>query len=251
MMKSFRFAFVSLLMAGLPLAWSGSAGAQQPAARGAPPAAKPGSPPANAPSANDAQDTPPAAEEEGRPWPVILVTSVEVLRSPRAGGMDIVRARGLVTSSAWHSPHLLPINSGVGPDGVLELIFQATPPSTPSPLEAFMPIEAMLPVAEDHPYKAIRVRSGSNAITLKTLPGYAELKTPEDDCSKCLGKYFVAKGATPPAGVAKTDIVREEDLHYVLRIIRPTDGIANYTLDPNRLTLVLSDDGRIADAAWD
>jgi len=95
-MKSFRFAFVSLLMAGLPLAWSGSAGAQQPAARGAPPAAKPGSPPANAPSPNDAQDTPPAAEEEGRPWPVILVTSVEVLRSPRAGGMDIVRARGLV-----------------------------------------------------------------------------------------------------------------------------------------------------------
>ena len=114
-----------------------------------------------------------------------------------------------------------------------------------------MPIEAMLPIAEGHPYKAIRVRSGSNAITLKTLPGYAEIKAPENDCSKCLGKYFLAKGSTPPAGVAKADIVREEDLPYALRIIRPTDGIANYTLDPNRLTLVLSEDGRIADAAWD
>ena len=251
MIKLFRFALLSLLMAAWPLAWSGGANAQQPATGSAPSAAKPGGPSGNAASSNDHQEAPAPAEEEGRPWPVILVTSVEVLRSPRAGGMDIVRARGLVTSSAWNSPHLLPINSGVGADGVLELIFQATPPSTPRPLEAFMPIEAMLPIAEGHPYKAIRVRSGSNAITLKTLPGYAEIKAPENDCSKCLGKYFLAKGSTPPAGVAKADIVREEDLPYALRIIRPTDGIANYTLDPNRLTLVLSEDGRIADAAWD
>jgi hypothetical protein len=45
--------------------------------------------------------------------------------------------------------------------------------------------------------------------------------------------------------------VREADLPYVLRIIKPTDGIASYVLDPNRLTLVLSEDGRIIDAAWD
>ena len=36
-----------------------------------------------------------------------------------------------------------------------------------------------------------------------------------------------------------------------IRVIRPTDGIPNYVYDPNRLTLVLTEDGRIADAAWD
>jgi hypothetical protein len=251
MKKSFVFAIASLLAAASPLAWSSSANAQQPAAGGAPAATKAAAPAPRAPAANDAQDAPATAEDQGRPWPVILVTSVEVLRSSRDGGMDVVRARGLVTSSAWSSPHLLPINSGVGLDGVLELIFQATPPTSPSPLEAFMPIEAMLPIAEGHPYKAIRVRSGTNAITLKTLPGYAEIKTPENDCSKCLGKYFLAKGATAPAGVPAGDIVREADLPWTLRIIRPTDGIADYIADPNRLTLILSEDGRIADAGWD
>ena len=55
----------------------------------------------------------------------------------------------------------------------------------------------------------------------------------------------------PPAGVAAGDIVREADLPWVLRIIRPTDGIADCIADPNRLTLILSEDGKIADAAWD
>jgi len=36
-----------------------------------------------------------------------------------------------------------------------------------------------------------------------------------------------------------------------LRIIKPTDGIPSYTLEPNRLTLLLSEDGRIVDGAWD
>ena len=45
--------------------------------------------------------------------------------------------------------------------------------------------------------------------------------------------------------------MKEEDLPYTLRVIKPTDGIPNYAFDPNRLTLVLSEDGRIVDAAWD
>jgi hypothetical protein len=45
--------------------------------------------------------------------------------------------------------------------------------------------------------------------------------------------------------------VREEDLPYPLRIIRPTDGIPSYEYEPNRLTLVLSETGQIVDAAWD
>jgi hypothetical protein len=181
----------------------------------------------------------------------MLVTSVEVLRSDRAGGMDIVRARGLVSSSEWDEPHLLPINHGDPVDGMLNLIFQANPPTGIVPLGPFMVVEALLPIEKGHPYKGIIVRSGTNAIAVKALPGYAEVAPPREDCSKCLGKYFQAKGAAAPAGVAAADIVREEDLPYTLRVIRPTDGIPNYVTDPNRLTLLLSDDGRIADAAWD
>ena len=41
---------------------------------------------------------PPPDTVGGPPAPVMFVTSVEVLRSDRAGGLDVVRARGLVTS---------------------------------------------------------------------------------------------------------------------------------------------------------
>ena len=34
-------------------------------------------------------------------------------------------------------------------------------------------------------------------------------------------------------------------------VIKPTDGIPSYALEPNRLTLLLSEDGRIVDGAWD
>jgi hypothetical protein len=180
-----------------------------------------------------------------------MVTSVEVLRSERSGGMDIVRARGVVTSNAWGSPHLVPITQGKSIDGVLDILFLATAPQVPAPPGPFMPVEALLPIGHGHPYKAVRIRSGTNAITLKTLPGYAEVSGPKNDCSQCVGKYYVAKGATAPAGVAAGDIVRQEDLPWDLRVVLPTQGIAGYAVDPNRLTLVLSEDGRIADAAWD
>ena len=114
-----------------------------------------------------------------------------------------------------------------------------------------MEIDALLPLGHQHPYKAIRVRSAANAITLKTLPGYAEVKKLKNDCSGCLGKYFVAKGATAPAGAAPDSIVKEEDLLWEVRVIKPNQGIANYTVNPNRLTLVLTEDGRVSDAAWD
>ena len=60
-------------------------------------------------------------------------------------------------------------------DGILDLIFQGVVPTSPAPLGPFMPFEALLPVDTGHPYKGVRVRSGTNAITLKTLPGYAEI----------------------------------------------------------------------------
>ncbi|WP_289295161.1 hypothetical protein, partial [uncultured Reyranella sp.] len=182
---------------------------------------------------------------------VMFVTSVELIRSERSGGMDIIRARGLVTSNAWGEPHLLPITRGQGIDGMLDLIFQASAPTDMAPLGPFMVVEALLPVAHGHPYKGIRVRSGYNSVTLKTLPGFAEVAPPKEDCAKCLGKYFQAKGAAAPAGQAAGNVVKEEDLPYPLRIVRPADGIPSYQYEPNRLTIVLSEAGQIVDAAWD
>ena len=217
----------------------GGAMAQQPP----PPGGAPGAPQAGSP-------TTPYARGEGAPWPVIMVTGVEVLRS-RTGNNDIIRARGLTTSSAWTHPRLVPITRGEPIDGVLDLLFEANGPTSPVEIGPFMPIEALLPIESGYPYKGVRIRAATNAVSLKELPGYAEVPGPKNDCSKCLGKYFVAKGATPPAGVPADGIVRQEDLPWMLRIIRPTDGIASYVPDPNRLNLILSEDGRIVDAGWD
>jgi len=61
-----------------------------------------------------------------------------------------------------------------------------------------------------------------------------------------------AAPSTPKeAGQAAGNVVKEEDLPYPLRIIRPADGIPSYEYEPNRLTLVLSEAGQIVDAAWD
>ena len=187
----------------------------------------------------------------GVPQPVLAVTSIEVLRSDRAGGLDIVRVRGVVTSNAWSQPHLVPVTRGAPLDGILDLIFQASSPNSAQVLGPFMVVEAILPVESKHPYKGVRVRAGLNALTLKAIPGYAEASAPKEDCAKCLGKYFVAKGTNPPAGATAENTVRESDLPYALRIVKPSDGIAAYTYDPNRVTLLLSEDGRIIDAAWD
>jgi hypothetical protein len=239
MNRSLLFAIACLSAVSWTL---GAQAQQQPPAAGAKPPAgySQGGPPPEA--------GPPA---DVMPWPVMMVTSVEVLRSTRSGGLDIIRARGLVTSSAWGAPHLVPITRGEPVDGILDLIFQGAVPSSPAPLGPFMSFEALLPVAPGHPYKGVRVRSGTNAIVVKTLPGFAEAAPPKEDCAKCRGKFFVAKGATAPAGAAADSIVREADLPYVLRVIKPTDGLPSYAFDPNRLTIVLSEDNRIVDAAWD
>ena len=245
MTQSKLFALASVIAAGL----LGSAQAQQqPPAAGGPPQGQQqqGQQQGNAPYPGQ-----PAGTVGGPPAPVVFVTSVEVLRSDRAGGLDVVRVRGVVTGSSWSQPHLIPITQGQPRDGMLDLIFQASAPAGASGLGPFMPVEAILPVETGHPYKGVRVRGGNNAISLKAIPGYAETPAPKEDCSKCIGKFFVAKGANPPAGATAENTVREADLPYMLRIIKPTDGIPSYTLEPNRLTLLLSEDGRIVDGAWD
>jgi hypothetical protein len=239
MTRSMLFASVSLV-AALAV---GAASAQTPPAAGQ--QAAPGAPAQGAPGYG--QPSGPATE--GAPWSIVFVATVELIRTK--DGRDIVVARGLVTSKNWSGPNLIPINQGAPVDGVLDLLFEANSPAAPAPLGEFMEMDAILPLGHDHPYKAIRVRSGSNALTLKTLPGYAEVKKLKNDCSKCLGKYFVAKGGTAPAGVAPDNIVKEEDLLWEVRVIKPNQGIASYTVNPNRLTLVLTEDGRISDAGWD
>lgn len=246
MTQSKFFALASVIAAGL----LGSAQAQQqqpPAAGGQPQGQQqPGQQQSNAPYPGQ-----PAGTVGGPPAPVVFVTSVEVLRSDRAGGLDVVRVRGVVTGQSWSQPHLIPITQGQPRDGMLDLIFQASAPAGASGLGPFMTVEAILPVETGHPYKGVRVRGGNNAISLKAIPGYAETPAPKEDCAKCIGKFFVAKGANPPAGATAENTVREADLPYMLRIIKPTDGIPSYALEPNRLTLLLSEDGRIVDGAWD
>jgi len=247
MTRSTLFATVSLV-AALSLS---AAYAQAPATGGQqPPPGASGGPPGPPYNQGPGLQAPPSASE-GVPLPILYMVSVEVLRSK--DGRDIVLARGLVTSAAWSNPHLVPINQGPPVDGVLDLLFEGDAPKVPAPapLGDFMEVDALLPIGLQHPYKAIRVRSATNSLTLKTVPGYVEVKKLKNDCAKCIGKFFVAKGGTPPAGVPADNIVKEEDLLWQVRVIKPHDGIPSYTLSPNRLTLVLSDDGRISDAGWD
>jgi hypothetical protein len=207
-----------------------------------------GGPPPNGQQSGDQQQPNNSANEAS--WPVLFVTGIDVVRAPH-NGRDIIIAHGLVSSSDWRAPTLIPITEGRPVDGVLDLLLQAQAPQKPGALGAFMEVDAILPLGHEHPYKAVRVRSASNALTLKELPGHAEVKKLKNDCGQCIGKHFVAKGETPPANVPASDILREEDLLWQVRVIKPRDGIHSYTLDPNRLTLVLAEDGRIVDAAWD
>lgn len=239
----FATASVAAVLAAT-LALGGVASAQTP-----PPAGQPAAPGAPAPGAPGYGQAPAPGVTEGQPWPIVFVASVELLRTK--DGRDIIVARGVVTSKGWSGPNLIPINQGAPVDGVLDLLFEANSPPMPAPLGEFMEVDALLPLGHEHPYKAIRVRSAANSLTLKTLPGYAEVKKLKNDCAKCLGKYFVAKGGTPPAGIAADNILKEEDLLWQVRVIKPHDGIPSYTINPNRLTLVLTEDNRISDAAWD
>jgi hypothetical protein len=51
--------------------------------------------------------------------------------------------------------------------------------------------------------------------------------------------------------VAASETVQEENLPAHARVVRPTDGIDDMRPNPNRLTLVIGEDGRIVDAVWE
>ncbi|MGA9016882.1 MAG: hypothetical protein WB509_30675 [Acetobacteraceae bacterium] len=192
-----------------------------------------------------------ATNESVESLPVLTIASVEVLRSPHSPSLDIVVARGLTSSEGWTDAMLVPLTRGTPADGVLDMVLVAEPPPDAAGAAGRSPIQAVLLLAPDHPFKAIRVRGASNAVTLRGMPGFAEAKASATVCDPCVGKNFLAKGATAPAGIAADQIVREEDLPPNTRVVRPNGGISDMHADPNRLTLVLGDDGRILDAVWE
>jgi len=205
------------------------------------------------PSASAAQNAPPqAANPEGSSasFPVFAVTSVEILHSAHTPSLAVIVVRGLTSSEGWQEGTLVPLTSGKPADGVLDLVLVASAPQDAAAPGTYAPIEAVLPVPE-LPFKAVRVRSATNTVTLNDLHGYAEAKAPDDPCGPCVGKHFVAKGAAAPAGVAASDIVRQEDLPPETRVLLPTDGIKDMRTNPNRLTIVVGEDGRIVDAIWE
>jgi hypothetical protein len=182
--------------------------------------------------------------------PILAVTSVEILHSAHNPDLAVIAARGLTTTDGWQEGTLVPLTSGTPADGVLDLVFVAQAPTDAAAPGSYGPIQAVLPIP-DMPFKAVRVRSATNTLTLKDLNGYVEAKAPTETCGPCVGKQFVAKGATAPAGVAADDTVHEEDLPANARILKPSDGITDMRPNPNRLTIVIGEDGRIVDAIWD
>jgi hypothetical protein len=188
-------------------------------------------PPTTSASAAPADQAGSSAVPGGPMAPVLAVTGVEVMRSALPGGMDVVRVRGVVTSA----------------DGVLDFVFVAAAPLSGVQPGPFMPVEALLPIANNHPYKGIRVRGATNVVALKSLPGVIEQAAPKADCAQCIGKVFAFKGAAnPPA-----DAVREESLPWKLRVIKVNEGVASFDVDPNRLSLLLGDDNKIVAALWE
>ncbi len=207
-------------------------------------------PPGANTSGSGPDDSGPPPSAAPQQLPVFAVTSVEVERGTKSPAADVVRVRGVTSTKNWGNAELFPITPGTPSDGILDLVLVASP-SGDNDATGFGQIEAVLPVEPGHPYKGVRVRSANNAVTAKALPGSAQGKATGEDCSKCVGKLFVAKGATAPAGVQAGDVVKQDDLPANLRVVRPADGISDIQSNPNRLTLVIGEDGKIVDAAWD
>ena len=202
--------------------------------------------PAPAPQARPADPEPTGAQ-----LPVLAVTAVEVVRSARAPALDVVIAHGVTGTGGWGGAALVPLTQGDAPDGVLDFVLVARAPGGPVTPTGLAPIQAVMPIAADHPFRAVRVRGATNAVTAAKIPGMAEAKPPHEVCGPCVGKLFLRKGAAAPAGTPAGTIVREEELPPKARVVGPADGIADVRSDPNRLTLVIGEDGRIVDAAWD
>ena len=195
MTRSKLLALASLIAAGL--LGSASQAQQQPPAAGGPPSGQPqGQQQSNMPYPGQ-----PSGTVGGPPAPVVFVTSVEVLRSDRNGGLDVVRVRGLVTGQSWTQPHLIPITQGAA---ARRHARSHLPGERACGRRRAWPVHAGRghPAGRDRPSLQGRARARRQQCHLAQgdLPGFAETPAPKEDCAKCIGKFFVAKGANPPAG---------------------------------------------------
>jgi hypothetical protein len=228
---------------GLALAPALPAAAQQRAA--GPPQQPEGRGPVSGQSgAAQGEGEPGLAVEQGE-MPAFAVTSVEVLQSTQAPKVSLVVVRGVVTSESWGRASLVPLVRGAPSDGVLDLVLVAEPPTETMPAAGFVPVEAYLPVQPDHPYRGVRVRSATNVIAVRQMPGRAEAAGPVEDCRQCVGRSLAGPGAAPGG-----DAIAPGTLPPGTRVIRPEEGIADLHPDPNRLTLLLGDDGHVTEAVW-
>jgi hypothetical protein len=206
------------------------------------------------PAVNGPQASAPAAsspDSQSHTAPVFWVSSVEVFHSSHAPQLDIVRVRGLASTEGWESGELIPLTKGVPADGVLDLAFVAEAPENNTAPTGYPLIEAVFAIEPGHPFKGVRVHGATNRVTLTSFPGYTEADGPPKDCSACVGKYLLRKGAAVPVNHTQESIVREEDLPKNTRIIRDSEGIGTLDSDPNRMTLVLNEKGEIVVALVD
>jgi hypothetical protein len=225
--------------------------AQTPPSQVSPQSASPSGAPAQAGAAEAMQPAEPAETAEtnsSTELPVLYVTSVEVVRTGIDPKLDIVVVRGLTGSAGWSDPQLVPTFSGKTYDDILDLQLIATEPEQSESAEGFVPIAAIFPLQEGHPFKGVRVHASENAIEVKQIPGSNQAAINVNGCSDCLGKKFVEKGQ---AASGQQGAVRQEDLPRVLRLVGRLGGISGTVQNPNRLTLILGDDNTIVGAFWE
>jgi hypothetical protein len=206
-------------------------------------------PPATVPSGTGTPDE--AGSDTADRFPVFAITGVEVLQSKLQPQIQVITVRGLTSADGWSDGELIPLTRGMPPDGVLDLVFVAAAPLESAAPTGYKPMHATLPLSTDFPVKAVRVRSATNSVLLKDLQGTAEATAPIEACTNCVGRHFVAKGAAAPSGMDESQVLHAENLPPNTRIIRATDGIADVNRNPDRLTILVGEDGRVVDAVWE
>ncbi len=104
------------------------------------------------------------------------------------------------------------------------------------------PVEAVLLVEQNHSYRGVRIRSATNVLAVANLPGQADAATAGEDCHACVGRTL--------GDTAGRNTVLRAGLPKGSRVLGPTYPFPDLEPKPNRLTLLVGDDGRVSEAVW-